>query len=175
MDKAAKSNFANIKLLAMDVDGVLTDGGIILHHDGTESKRFNIHDGHGISMWHRAGLKTAFISGRMTEATALRARQLEISYVFQNCHEKLPVFEKLLVDVGLEASEAAYIGDDLMDIPLLHRAGFSAAVANAVDEVKRSAAYVTVRSGGSGAVREVIEHILKNAGKWDELMKRYLV
>ena len=80
----------------MDVDGVLTDGSIILHHDGTESKRFNLLDGHGIRMWHRAGLKTAFISGRKTEATAHRAKQLEVTYVFQDCSEKLPVFEKLL-------------------------------------------------------------------------------
>jgi 3-deoxy-D-manno-octulosonate 8-phosphate phosphatase (KDO 8-P phosphatase) len=175
MDKTSKSNIEQIKLLAMDVDGVLTDGSIILHHDGTESKCFNMLDGHGIRMWQRAGRKTAFISGRITEATAQRAKQLEVSYVFQDCHEKLPVFEKLLEQTGLDASEVAYIGDDLMDIPLLRRVGFSAAVANAVDEVKQNAVYVTRRSGGSGAVREVIEHLLRNAGKWDELMKQYLL
>ena len=175
MDNTIKSTIANIKLLAMDVDGVLTDGSIILHHDGTESKCFNMLDGHGIRMWHRAGLKTAFISARMTEATAHRAKQLEVSYIFQNCHNKLPVFEELLAQSGLKASEVAYVGDDVMDIQLLRRAGFGAAVANAVDEVKQNAAYVTKRAGGSGAVREVIEYLLRNSGKWDELMKLYLV
>jgi 3-deoxy-D-manno-octulosonate 8-phosphate phosphatase (KDO 8-P phosphatase) len=175
MDKPKESNFANIKLLALDVDGVLTDGSIILHPDGTESKRFNLLDGHGIRMWHRAGLKTAFISGRMTEVTAHRAKQLEVTYVFQNCHEKLLFFESLLKETGLDASEVAYVGDDVMDIPLLRRVGFGAAVANAADDVKQYAAYVTKKAGGSGAVREVIEYLLKSSGKWDELMKRYLI
>ena len=175
MDNATRLNFANIKLLALDVDGVLTDGSIILHHDGTESKRFNLLDGHGIRMWHRAGLKTAFISGRETSATAHRAKQLEVTYVFQDCHEKLPVFESLLKETGLDASQVAYMGDDVMDIPLLRRAGFGAAVANAADDVKQYAAYVTKKPGGNGAVREVIEYLLKSSGKWDELMKRYLV
>jgi 3-deoxy-D-manno-octulosonate 8-phosphate phosphatase (KDO 8-P phosphatase) len=175
MDKKTKSIIADIRLLALDVDGVLTDGNIILNHDGTESKHFNLLDGHGIRMWHRAGLKTAFISGRMTEATAHRAKQLEVTYVFQDCHEKLPAFELLLKKTGLDASQIAYIGDDVMDIPLLRRAGFGAAVASAADDVKQYAAYVTKKNGGSGAVREVIEYLLKNAGKWDELMKLYLV
>jgi 3-deoxy-D-manno-octulosonate 8-phosphate phosphatase (KDO 8-P phosphatase) len=175
MSAINKTDFSNIKLLALDVDGVLTDGGIILHHDGTESKQFNLLDGHGIRMWHRAGLKTAFISGRETAATAHRAKQLEVTYVFQGCNEKLPVFESLLKETGLDASQVAYVGDDVMDIPLLRRAGFGAAVANAADDVKQHAAYITKKPGGSGAVREVIEHILKNAGKWDELMKRYLI
>jgi 3-deoxy-D-manno-octulosonate 8-phosphate phosphatase (KDO 8-P phosphatase) len=175
MDETTKSITAKIKLLAMDVDGVLTDGSIILNHDGTESKCFNLLDGHGIRMWHRAGFKTAFISGRKTEATAHRASQLEVSYVFQGCREKCPVFERLLKDAKLDVSEAAYIGDDVMDIPLLRRVGFAAAVANAVDEVKQNAAFVTTRPGGSGAVREVIEYILKSSGRWDELMERYLV
>ena len=175
MDEKAKAIFSKIKLLAMDVDGVLTDGSIILHHDGTESKCFNLLDGHGIRMWHRAGLKTAFISGRKTEATAHRAKQLEVSYVVQDCREKLPAFEQLLRETGRDASEVAYIGDDVMDIPLLRRVGLGAAVANAVEEVKQNAAYVTTRPGGGGAVREVIEYILKSSGRWDELMKRYLV
>jgi 3-deoxy-D-manno-octulosonate 8-phosphate phosphatase (KDO 8-P phosphatase) len=175
MDEKTKSIIANIKLLALDVDGVLTDGSIILHHDGTESKQFNLLDGHGIRMWHRAGLKTAFISGRETSATAHRAKQLEVAYVFQGCNEKLPVFESLLKQTGLDASQVAYMGDDVMDIPLLRRAGFGAAVANAADDVKQYAAYVTKKPGGGGAVREVIEYLLKGSGKWDELMKRYLV
>lgn len=175
MDTKKQSIIANIKLLALDVDGVLTDGSIILHHDGTESKQFNLLDGHGIRMWHRAGLQTAFISGRETAATAHRAKQLEVAYVFQGCNEKLPVFESLLKAAGLEAAQVAYMGDDVMDIPIIRRAGFGAAVANAADDVKQHAAYVTKKPGGGGAVREVIEYLLKGGGKWDELMKRYLL
>jgi 3-deoxy-D-manno-octulosonate 8-phosphate phosphatase (KDO 8-P phosphatase) len=175
MDRVAQSRVANIKLLAMDVDGVLTDGSIILHHDGTESKRFNLLDGHGIRMWHRAGLQTAFISGRTAEVTTQRAKQLQVTYVFQDCHEKLSSFESLLKEAGLEAAEVAYIGDDVMDIPLLKRAGLSVAVANAVDEVKQNAAYITEHPGGAGAVREVVEYILKSTGRWDELMQKYLI
>jgi len=131
-------------------------------------------DGHGIRMWQRAGLKVALVSGRASEPTQRRAEQLQIEYVFQDCHNKLPVFEKLLEQLGLSPNKAAYIGDDLTDLPVIRYAGFGVAVANAVDEVKRYADYVTTRPGGSGAVREVIEYILKNSGRWQKLMARYL-
>ena len=167
-------DLTEIELLALDVDGVLTDGALIIHADGSESKCFNTLDGHGIRMWQRAGLKVALISGRASEPTRRRAEQLQIEYVFEDCHDKLPVFEKLLGQIGLSPEKAAYVGDDLTDLPLIRYAGFGVAVANAVDEVKRYADYVTVRSGGHGAVREVIEHILKNSGRWRELMTRYL-
>jgi 3-deoxy-D-manno-octulosonate 8-phosphate phosphatase (KDO 8-P phosphatase) len=162
-----------ILILAMDVDGVLTDGTVILHHDGTESKRFSLLDGHGIKMWLRAGLQIAWISGRASEATRRRAEQLGITLVFEGATVKLPVFDELLSKTGLEARQAAYMGDDLLDIPVLKSAGFAAAVANAVDEVKACADYVTAKPGGAGAVREVIEHILKGSGRWDKLMERY--
>jgi 3-deoxy-D-manno-octulosonate 8-phosphate phosphatase (KDO 8-P phosphatase) len=165
----------NIKMLILDVDGVLTDGGIILAQDGSEMKRFNSQDGHGIKLWQRAGLETAIISGRVTNVTAKRAEQLEIKYVMQGCKKKLPAYESLLEKVGLRAAETAYIGDDTIDIPLVRRAGFGVAVANAVDELKRYADYTTTRSGGSGAVREVIELLLKASGRWDSLMERYLI
>ena len=167
-------DFAKIKMLALDVDGVLTDGTLIINADGSESKFFNSLDGHGIRMWKRAGLKVALISGRASTPTELRAEQLQIQYVFQDCHYKLPVAEKLLDKLGLSPENMAFIGDDLTDMPAIRYAGFGAAVANAVDEVKQCADYVTTRPGGSGAVREVIEHILKNSGRWQELMKRYL-
>ena len=166
-------DFAKIKMLALDVDGVLTDGTLIINADGSESKFFNSLDGHGIRMWKRAGLKVALISGRASMPTELRAEQLQIQYVFQDCHYKLPVAEKLLDKLGLSPENMAFIGDDLTDMPAIRYAGFGAAVANAVDEVKQCADYVTTRPGGSGAVREVIEHILKNSGRWQELMKRY--
>jgi 3-deoxy-D-manno-octulosonate 8-phosphate phosphatase (KDO 8-P phosphatase) len=169
-----KINLADIELLAMDVDGVLTDGTLIINADGTESKSFNSLDGHGIRLWQRAGLKAALISGRASEPTEIRAKQLQIEYVFQDCHHKLSVFKELIERLGLSPEKVAYVGDDVTDLPTIRYAGFGVAVANAVDEVKRYADYITVRPGGSGAVREVIEYILKNSGKWQQLMTRYL-
>jgi len=167
-------DFTKIKLLALDVDGVLTDGALIINADGSESKFFNSLDGHGIRMWQRAGLKVALISGRASVPTERRAEQLQIEYVFQNCHYKLPVVEQLTGQLGLLPENIAFVGDDLTDMPVIRYVGFGVAVANAVDEVKQCADYVTNRPGGSGAVREVIEYILKNSGRWQELMKRYM-
>lgn len=174
MTKKPKTNLADIQLLVMDVDGVLTDGTVMINGDGSEGKFFNLLDGHGLRMWQRAGLKTAFLSGRFSKATKYRAEQLEVDYCVQDCFEKLPALKKLLEQVGLSANRTAYIGDDLLDLPVIRYVGFGAAVANAVDEVKDIADYITTRRGGDGAVREVIEYLLKNTGKWQELMKRYL-
>ena len=173
MTEHPKTDLANIQLLVLDVDGVLTDGGLIINADGSESKCFNTLDGHGIRMWKRAGLKVAFLSGRDSEPTKHRARQLEIDYCLQDCHNKLPALEKLVEQTGISVKEVAYIGDDLPDLPAMRAAGFSAAVADAVDEVKATADYVTVHKGGCGAVREVIEYILKDTGKWQQVTKRY--
>jgi len=167
-------NLDKIKLLIMDVDGVLTDGSIIVNADGRETKKFSVLDGHGIRLWQRAGFKTAIISGRASEPTKIRAEQLEIEHVFENCHFKLPTCEKLLDELGLLPENAAYIGDDLPDLPVMRYVGFGVAVANAVDTLKEYSDYVTNRAGGDGAVREVIEYILKNTGRWDALMDRYL-
>jgi 3-deoxy-D-manno-octulosonate 8-phosphate phosphatase (KDO 8-P phosphatase) len=169
-----KANLSDIKLLVMDVDGVLTDGTIAIGADGTETKFFNSLDGHGIRMWRRAGLKVALISGRAADAVDHRAKDLGVEYVFQDCHDKLPVLQKLLETEALSANQVACIGDDLTDLPMLRHVGFAAAVAGAVDELKQHVDYVTTRPGGRGAVREVIELILKNTGKWQQLMKRYL-
>ena len=167
-------NLDKIKLLIMDVDGVLTDGSIIVNADGCEIKVFNVHDGHGIRLWQRAGFKTAIISGRTSEPTKVRAEQLEIEHVFENCHFKLPTCEKLLDDLGLLPENAAYMGDDLPDLPVMRYVGLGVAVANAIDPLKEYADYVTNKAGGDGAVREVIELILKETGKWQALMDRYL-
>jgi 3-deoxy-D-manno-octulosonate 8-phosphate phosphatase (KDO 8-P phosphatase) len=167
-------NLAEIKILTLDVDGVLTDGTLVINADGSETKFFNSLDGHGIKMWQRAGLKVAIISGRASPPTERRAEQLKIEYVFQDCHNKLPVVEQLLDQIGLLPENMAFIGDDLTDMPVMRYVGFAVAVANAVDEVKQCADYVTTRKGGSGAVREVIEYILKNSDRWQKLMKRYL-
>ncbi len=168
------TNFAEIQMLILDVDGVLTDGTLFIHSDGSESKCFNTLDGHGIKMWQRAGMKVALLSGRASEPTRRRAEQLQIEHVFEDCHDKLPALQKFLEQIGISPEAVAYIGDDLTDLPVIRFVGFGAAVANAVDEVKKYADYVTEHPGGDGAVREVIEYILKNTGKWQELMKRYL-
>lgn len=170
-----KPGLNKIKMLIMDVDGVLTDGGIIVHGDGSESKRFNVQDGHGIKLWQRVGFGAAIISGRTSGATEIRGRELGIEHVIQGCKDKLPAFESLLLEVSLSAEEVAYIGDDVGDMGVVKRAGFGVAVANAVSELKSVADYVTKTCGGSGAVREVIEYILKSTGKWDVVMERYLI
>lgn len=167
------AGLADIQLLALDVDGVLTNGTVMINSDGSEGKFFNLQDGHGIRMWQRAGLKVAFLSGRSSDATKCRAEQLDIDYCVQDCFEKLPALKKLLDQAGLSAQRTAYIGDDLLDLPVIRYVGFGAAVANAVDEVKEIADYVTTRSGGKGAVREVIEYILKNTGRWKQLLIKY--
>jgi 3-deoxy-D-manno-octulosonate 8-phosphate phosphatase (KDO 8-P phosphatase) len=174
MTKKPKTNLVDIKMLVMDVDGVLTDGTVIINEDGSEGKSFNMLDGLGIRMWRRAGLRVAFLSGRFSQATQYRAEELEIDYCVQDCFEKLPALKNLLEQAGLSAKDTAYIGDDLLDLPVISYVGFGAAVVNAVDEVKKEADYITKRRGGDGAAREVIEYILKAAGKWQELMKKYL-
>ena len=161
------------RLLMMDVDGVLTDGRLIQDGHGRELKVFDVKDGHGIVMAHRAKLRTALISGRESETITRRAEELGIELVFQKIWNKLEVYEKILVDTELTHDEVAYIGDDLIDIPLLRRVGLAVAVADAVDEVKAAAHLITQRPGGQGAVREVIELILRAQGQWDSLIERY--
>jgi 3-deoxy-D-manno-octulosonate 8-phosphate phosphatase (KDO 8-P phosphatase) len=163
----------NIQLLMMDVDGVLTDGRIWQDSVGREFKTFDVKDGHGIVMAHRARLKTALISGRESESTVQRAKELGIEIVFQKIWNKIEVYERILTEINLAPEQVAYMGDDLIDIPLLRRVGLAVAVADAVDEVKKVAHLVTLRAGGQGAVREVIELILRAQGRWDLLLERY--
>jgi len=163
-----------IKMLVLDVDGVLTDGTIVVDAEGRESKFFSVLDGHGVRMWKRAGLAAALLSGRVSVPTKQRAKELAIDFCLEGCHDKLASLRELMRASGISASEMAYVGDDLLDLPVIRCVGFGAAVANAVDEVKEAADYVTVRKGGQGAVREVIEYILKKTGRWEGLMQRYL-
>ena len=174
MTDALKAKLANIKLLVMDVDGVLTEGTIVVNADGSETKQFSVLDGHGIRLWKRAGLEVALISGRASTPTQLRADQLEIEHVFQDCHFKLPVLKDLLQKLNLAPEQVAYIGDDLPDLPVVRYVGFGVAVANSVEPLKLAADYTTSCSGGKGAVREVIEFVLKSTERWDSLMERYL-
>jgi len=174
MPEEGKAGFGDVKLLVLDVDGVLTDGTLVINADGRESKFFNSLDGQGIRLWRRTGRKVAFLSGRLSEPVRLRAEQLDVDYCFQDCHDKLPVLEELVKETGLSAENTAYMGDDLPDLPVIRYVGFGVAVANAAAEVKREADYVTHRCGGGGAVREVVEYILKRSGCWQGLMERYL-
>jgi len=175
MTEETKQKLETIQLLVLDVDGVLTEGQLVIHADGTESKCFHTLDGHGIRLWQRAGLQVALLSGRYSEPTQRRADQLEIAHVLQDCHFKLPALEKLMAELELSPEQVAYIGDDLPDLPAIRHVGFGVAVADAVAEVRARADYVTTCGGGRGAVREVIELILKTSGRWQPLMERYLV
>lgn len=175
MSEQSKTDFSTLKMLIMDVDGVLTDGGVIINSDGSESRRFSVFDEHRIKMWQRAGLLCAIISGRESECTSIFAERLGIEHVMQGCKKKLEGFESLLEESSLSFNEVVYIGDDLVDLPLVKRAGLGVAVANAVEEVKAEADIVTKHCGGDGAVGEAIEYILRKRGQWDGLMERYLV
>ena len=166
---------AGVRLLLLDCDGVLTDGRITPVEGGEELKSFHTHDGHGLVMLHRAGLRSGIISGRTSRLVELRAKDLGISFVRQGALNKIEVFESLLAEAGVETRSVAYVGDDVVDIPLMLRCGLGVAVADATPDTRDAAHHVTRLPGGHGAVREVCELILKAQGRWDELMKRYLV
>lgn len=165
---------ARVRLLLLDCDGVLTDGRITPVEGGEELKSFHTHDGHGLVMLHRAGLRSGIISGRTSRLVELRASDLGISFVRQGALNKIEVFESLLAEAGVEPGHAAYVGDDVVDIPLMRRCALGVAVADATPDTRAAAHHVTRLPGGAGAVREVCELILKAQGRWDELMKRYL-
>ncbi|MGD0909785.1 MAG: HAD hydrolase family protein [Candidatus Acidiferrales bacterium] len=168
--RAVKARAKSIRVLIMDVDGVLTDGHVWLlsRRDGTASeiKGFSAYDGAGLKMAHSAGIRTGFITGRESTAVAQRARECEVEFVYQGRATKIGALDEILRATGADKAEVAYVGDDLPDLPVLQRVGFAVAVANAALEVKEAAHYVTSRYGGEGAVREVIELILKAQGKW---------
>jgi len=163
----------NVKMVIMDVDGVLTDGKIILDAKGIESKAFYVQDGSAITYLHRAGIKTAIISGRESKVVELRAKELCIEDVYLGIHKKLEAYEQILKKHKIKDGEICYIGDDLIDLPILRRVGFSVAVPNAPSEVKEHVTHITAAPGGYGAVREVTEKILKSQGKWDAIISRY--
>ena len=157
-----------IQLLCLDVDGVLTDGAIAIDDHGVETKRFHVRDGTGIRIWTRLGLHIAFITGRSGMAVRHRANELGVLHVLQGVSDKLAAFGSLLNDLELAASQAAMLGDDLPDLPIMEMAGYAMAVADAVPEVREAADFVTIRPGGHGAVREAIEHLLKEKDRWAE-------
>lgn len=159
-----------IKLLCLDVDGVMTDGGIRIDDLGHEAKRFHVRDGTGIRMWLALGYSIAIITGRRGQAVRHRARELGIEHVVQGAGNKQHAFHDLLERLGLAASQAAMLGDDLPDIPIMVLCGYPMAVADAVEEVRELAAFVTERPGGQAAVREAIEHLLRSRDEWEEAM-----
>lgn len=170
---------ASIKILIMDVDGVLTDGKIYFLPDPkgnmVETKGFDSQDGIALQWARLNGIKTGVISGRDSPATTERARQAGMTWVYQGHIEKIPLFEQILAEAKVPKEEIGYIGDDLTDVVIFRRAGLSFATANARDEVKSCANAVTAAPGGSGAVREVIETLLKARGAWDALLRQYEV
>jgi 3-deoxy-D-manno-octulosonate 8-phosphate phosphatase (KDO 8-P phosphatase) len=171
---SVKERAEHIKLLLMDCDGVLTDGRIWVLENGDDQKAFHTRDGLGLDIWHRAGLKSGIISGRHSSAVERRARALGMSFIHLGRHDKVKAFEESLLDAGVAADEAAYIGDDLNDVPLLSRSGLAVAIGDGSDDAIAQAHYVTKTRGGSGAVREVIELILKAQGRWFDLIAEYL-
>jgi 3-deoxy-D-manno-octulosonate 8-phosphate phosphatase (KDO 8-P phosphatase) len=168
---------ARIRLLLMDVDGVLTDGRLYNVPDASgrmvETKGFDSQDGIALQWLSWMGIKTGVISGRESPATATRAAQCKMSYVYQGHIEKIPILEEILADAKISANEVAYVGDDLTDVVVMNRVGLGIATANARPEVKDCARHITGANGGHGAIREVCELLLKAQGRWDELLKKY--
>jgi 3-deoxy-D-manno-octulosonate 8-phosphate phosphatase (KDO 8-P phosphatase) len=165
---------AKIRLIVLDSDGVLTDGRIVMSSDGTETRSFHVTDGFGIRMAQRAGLRFAVVSGRRSEVLARRAEELGIDELHQKILDKATCLAQMLERLGLPAEAACFVGDDLIDLPAMRLAGFSAAPADAQPLVREAAHFVTERNGGQGAVREVVEVVLHAAGKWDATMQDYL-
>lgn len=170
IEKASK-----IKLLILDVDGVMTDGSIILDNEGNEFKRFHVRDGHGIKMLGKAGIKTGIITGRRSKVVDIRAKELGITDVFQKVYKKSEVYNKILKKYNYKDEDVAFMGDDIVDVDLLKRAGLSAAPADADEEAKMHADIVMKKDGGRGAVREFTDLILKSSGLWKKASGELLV
>ena len=168
---AAKA--AQVKLILLDVDGVLTDGAVVIFGDGSESKRFHIRDGIALVWAQRAGITVGLLSARHSATTAQRAAQLGITLVHQGVASKIKTYDQIVGDMVLSDEEVAYMGDDIVDLAVLARAGLSAAPANAVAEVRARVDFVSAYPGGEGAVRELVEMILRAHGRWDPLVATY--
>jgi 3-deoxy-D-manno-octulosonate 8-phosphate phosphatase (KDO 8-P phosphatase) len=164
---------SRVRLLLFDVDGVLTDGAVVMHADGSESKGFHIRDGAAIVWAQRAGLTVGLLSARSSGATAHRAAQLAVRIVLQGVPSKLAAYEQILRDARVDDGAVAYMGDDLLDLPVLARVGLSAAPADAAPEVRESVDWVSAAGGGRGAVRELIELVLRAQQRWDDVLRQY--
>lgn len=174
MNLELKERLKKVKMLMLDVDGVLTNGAIIYDEEGREWSAFHTLDGMGIKMVQSIKIEVVFVSARKSESLVKRAEELKVKEVHQNEKEKRKVLQKMIRKYRLKSDQVCYVGDDLLDLPVLKRAGVAIAVQNAVQEVKRHVHWVTCASGGRGAIREVTDAILKAQGKWGTLMDKYL-
>jgi 3-deoxy-D-manno-octulosonate 8-phosphate phosphatase (KDO 8-P phosphatase) len=171
-DRVAKK-IKLINYLILDVDGVLTDGSIIIDDLGNETKHFNVRDGHGLKLLMRAGIDIILITGRTSQVVEHRARELGITEVYQGAKNKVEILEEIFRKNNISGESVAYIGDDIVDIPVFKKVGLSVAVADASEHARKSADYISKSNGGQGAVREICEMILMVQGKWDEVAQRY--
>jgi 3-deoxy-D-manno-octulosonate 8-phosphate phosphatase (KDO 8-P phosphatase) len=173
---ALKKRAAQIKILLMDVDGTMTDGGVLLlsQPDGSalEIKVFDAHDGQGLTLAHTAGIRTGCITGRESPALVRRANEMKMEFVYMKQPTKIPAYEEILRKTGVPDSAVAYVGDDLPDLTVMRRVGLAVAVGNAVPEVKKAAHFVTKSAAGRGAIRDAIELILKSKGIWEEMIDK---
>ncbi len=168
-----KARFKKIKLLLLDVDGVLTDGRIIYDSRGRDSKFFDVHDGLGVFVLHKSGIKTILITAKSSKTIKPRAKDMRVTEVFADIFPKTAVLDRILKKYNVSLDEICFMGDDLVDLSLMRKVGLPVAVANASSEIKEAAIFITNRSGGRGAVREVAELILKSQGKWKDVLEFY--
>lgn len=171
MDSNLKEKIKKIKVLAFDIDGVLTDGKIIVDSHGHEIKNFDVQDGFGMVLAQKAGLKTAIITARNSAPVEHRAKDLKVDKLYQNAWPKIEYYKRMIKELEVTDEEVCFVGDDLPDLTVLRNVGFSVTVPNGVDEIKKEVDYITHKPGGHGAVREVIELVLKIQEKWDDLLK----
>jgi 3-deoxy-D-manno-octulosonate 8-phosphate phosphatase (KDO 8-P phosphatase) len=164
---------SKIELILSDVDGVMTDGGIYILDDGTQLVKFHIRDGMGVRLWREAGKRFGIVTGRKLDSIRKRAEDLWLDIVRLGIDDKLPAVDELAAELGITRDQVCYIGDDLLDLKTIQSVGLGVAVADAVEDVRKAAKYTTSIPGGQAAVREVIELILKNSGRWEDVMKRY--
>lgn len=164
---------AAIQLVLTDVDGVLTDGGVLIDNQGVESKQFHIRDGQGIRLWQQCGGKLGIVTGRSSQVVKLRAAELDIEIVRQGVKDKLQVVRSICEELQLELSQVCYLGDDLPDWAVIKHVGLGIAVGDAAEELQQDADYVTSLPGGHGAMREVIELLLKNTNRWEAVLRKY--
>jgi 3-deoxy-D-manno-octulosonate 8-phosphate phosphatase (KDO 8-P phosphatase) len=169
-----RNNAKAVKLMIFDVDGVMTDGGLYYTESGEELKAFNTLDGHGLKMLQASGVKLAIITGRTSKLVEHRARNLGLDYLYQGAHNKLEVFQLLLQEAGVQPEQCGYMGDDVVDLPVMRRVAFSVAVPDAPQIVRQHADYVTVARGGFGAVREACELVMREQGTLDAALAPYL-
>ena len=170
---AVRRKAEKIRMLLLDVDGVLTDGRIIIDEKGVETKHFDVRDGQGISLLKHAGIGVGLISGRSSNSVRHRARELGIPLVYQGVRNKAGIYDKVKLKAGLDDDQIAYVGDDIVDLPILQRAGLAVGVKNGWPELRPLVDYVTEASGGRGAVREIAELLLKAQDKWDSVTRHY--